>query len=114
MSRARFIFCCVCLVAASQANLRGGAARESAVSSENAGLFPIDGVALGADLASQMPQAMRPQHAVRHRRVELMLAAESDDVDAESLRFKEALQAHPYWRVNVQPPRMLGNLHPAW
>ncbi len=48
---------------------------------------------------------MGPQHAVRHRRVELMLAAESDDVDAESLRSKETLQAHPYWRVNAQLPR---------
>jgi hypothetical protein len=114
MSRAWFILCCVCLVAASQANLRGGATQEDAVDGENAGLFPIDGVALAADLASPMPSALRPRHAIRHRRVELMLTAESDDVDAESLRSKEALQAHPYWRVNERRPRMLGNLHPVW
>lgn len=114
MSRARFIFCCVCAVAASQALLRGEAAREGVVRGENAGLFPVDGVGLACDLASQMPQAMHPCHAVRHQRVDLMLAAESDDVDAEGLRLKEAAQAHPYWRVNGPRPRMLGNLHPAW
>ncbi|HVX59748.1 MAG TPA: hypothetical protein VHC19_04075 [Pirellulales bacterium] len=61
-----------------------------------------------------MPSALRPGHTIRHQRVELMLAAEPDDVDAESLRSKESLQAHPYWRVNERPPRMLGNLHPVW